>query len=218
MKHANGEYICFLDDDDEFLENKLIRQYLCLESLDHKWIACYCGHKRCFNAQNRSDRIYQPFEEGDLRMQVICSAIDICGGSTLMIRRKALDKIGGFNEHLRRHQDYEFTTKVSFCGKIAVISEPLVKINVHKGSYRSRRYKNIIEDRINYISAIKEYINKLPKNDQRKFYYCHNYYLLKQSIKHKKVLNAIKYLISCGKPMITIPKLANDTIRYLVRN
>lgn len=216
IKHASGEYICFLDDDDEFYKDKLMKQYLYLESLDHEWAACYCGHKRCFKDKTtRLDYIYEPVEEGDLTMGVLCSTIDICGGSTLMIRREILDNISGFNESLRRHQDYEFMVRLAFTGKVAVISEPLVKINVHEGSYRSRKYEDIVKDRVDYFLSIQKYIERLSRKERKKVYYCNNYELLKQSLKHRKIPYAIKYFVSCKKPITTILKLINDTVKYI---
>lgn len=42
---AKGEYITFLDDDDEIAETKIQKQVECLESLDASWGMCYTGYK-----------------------------------------------------------------------------------------------------------------------------------------------------------------------------
>lgn len=48
------------------------------------------------------------------------------GASTLLIERKTVDMIGGFDPDFPRHQDWEFLIRVLQQGKLAYVDEPLV--------------------------------------------------------------------------------------------
>ena len=133
INNSKGNYICFLDDDDEFEKDKIEKQYKKLKKSNGFFGACYCGNKRV--KANKLISTYIPLEEGDILFPLLLNSIDACTGSTLMINRKTLDKVKGFDVNFKRHQDYEFTARLAYFTNIAVISEPLVRINMHSGSY-----------------------------------------------------------------------------------
>lgn len=217
IKYSKGEYICFLDDDDEFFKDKLLKQYKLLEKSNKNWIACYTGHIRNFDNKSKINLEYKPNFEGDLLYPVTSFSVDACSGSTLMIRKEIIKKVKGFNEKLERHQDYEFLAKVAYYGKIKVISEPMVRINVHEGSYRQKSYDDIENTRLKYLQYIKPYLNKLSSKKKKRIYFINNYWLLKKSIFYKRYYKIIKYFLLCKNPFLTIYMLFKDSVNYLKR-
>lgn len=212
---AKGEYICFLDDDDEFNREKIFKQFYKLQSLNNDWVACYTGHIRSFGKGNRKNVEYLATNEGNILYDILAFNIDHVSGSSLMVRKEVIDKINGWNEKLNRHQDYEFIAKIASEGKIAVISEPLVTIHVHEGSGRERRFNDIEKTRLNYIYHVENLIAELPTREASYLIYLNNYWLLKKALQYGKLKKAFYYFNKCGKPFQTSAKLIRDTIQFI---
>ena len=111
---SDGEYICLLDDDDIFLQNKLRKQVEFLEK--HKEFgACYCWRKQL-------GKEICGEEEGDLS----ASLLDLSFTPTtpsLMIRRECYEALNGFDESYRRHQDFEFLLRFYKKYQMGVVKE-----------------------------------------------------------------------------------------------
>lgn len=103
IHYSTGDYIAFLDDDDEFLETKIERQVEYLETHD-KYSAVYN-----YSYVNGKKETIHPYE-GDVSIPLLMCRTKMFTPS-LMFRREALDAIGGFDESFRRHQDYELLLK-----------------------------------------------------------------------------------------------------------
>src|SRR5699024_729448 len=91
IDNSNGEYICFLDDDDEFEIDKISSQYNKLNELGNDWLGCYTGHTRYFVEDDNSTKIYRPRKEGNILQDVLTFKIDHVSGSSLMIKRKVIN-------------------------------------------------------------------------------------------------------------------------------
>ena len=122
IRHAKGDYIAFLDDDDFFLPRKLTSQILFLE--EHtEFSAVYCF---AFVGDKKEPTI--PYD-GDVLIPLLMNKSTMFT-PTLMFRREALIEIGGFDESFRRHQDYELLIKFFKKGFLmGCLREYLVKIN-----------------------------------------------------------------------------------------
>ena len=103
IQNSTGEFIAFLDDDDEFLETKIERQ---VEYLDrhNNFAAVYC-----FSFVNGTKETIYPYE-GDASIPLLMCRTKMYTPS-LMFRKEALEAIGGFDEQFKRHQDYELLLK-----------------------------------------------------------------------------------------------------------
>lgn len=123
IKNARGTYIAFLDDDDEWLPEKLERQVDILKTLPKsEWGGIYCGFYYVFPTEKYPVRAKQ---SGNLMKEVLLSEVNICAGSTVVITKEALDKIGLFDESFRRHQDLELMIRFFKNYKLMNVEEPL---------------------------------------------------------------------------------------------
>lgn len=213
IENAKGEYICFLDDDDEFAIDKIEKQHDILKNLDSDWVACYTGHNKYFNQSNKKE--YIPVLSGDIFFELLTFSVDVCSGSTLMLRKEAIQKVKGFDVSLKRHQDYDFIDRLAYFGKIAVIPEPLVNIYIHSGSNKQRRYSDIVNTRFQYIEGITPFMDKLNAKQKRIVKYINYYELIKVSIKYRKIPDAINFYFKCGKIIKPIKDLFKDGRAYL---
>lgn len=130
IKNSRGEFICFLDDDDWYLPEKLDRQFAYLR--DHpQCAAVYCGWER------EGKRVF-PHKSGDLSFELL-SGTDIIYTNTIMVRREKAVECGGWDERFRRNQEAVFLLRLFSLGKeIGVIPDVMVMFDTSDGRNRSK--------------------------------------------------------------------------------
>jgi glycosyltransferase involved in cell wall biosynthesis len=139
---SNGDYVAFLDADDEWLSPKLEQQLSVLRSKPETFGCCYCAvHtpnnrgmlieltarlKRYFTARE----VDVPKEGGkELIPFILDKSLSVGGASTLLVTKDTVDEIGGWDEDFERHQDFEFLIRLLKVTKLAYVDTPLVKRN-----------------------------------------------------------------------------------------
>lgn len=101
---SHGEYIAFLDDDDEFTPEKIELQLERIINTSDDIGGCYCntlfvGAFHNVKAKNK--------KEGNLQLDVLLMNANF-NSSTLLIKRRSYQELNGFDETFQRHQDWEF--------------------------------------------------------------------------------------------------------------
>lgn len=137
IDHAEGEYIAFLDADDEWKPTKLERQIETLEERSEEWIAVYCGYEKIpegFWSRVHSgvgtmlgSSVEQSEGGAELVDEVLLGNFALGGSSTLVVETAVVEEIDGFDEAFPRHQDWEFLIRLLKRGDIALVDEPLVR-------------------------------------------------------------------------------------------
>lgn len=116
LRNSKGDFINFLDDDDEFSDNKIEKNIEYLQN-NPNVDAVFCD--TIFKTNGivtesfvNSNNFSHPATElllGNLKFNT----------STLLFRRAAIEAINGFDESYIRHQDYELT--VRFCERFKLM-------------------------------------------------------------------------------------------------
>ena len=122
---SSGQYIAFLDDDDEWLNDKLEKQVKTIRTLSSEWGGIYCGFYRITGKKTKKVEV---FKKGDLRNELLREKLDIGSSSTLLFIKKIILEIGLFDETFERNQDYELLIRFFRKYKLFSLKEPLVKI------------------------------------------------------------------------------------------
>ena len=141
-----GELIAFLDDDDIWLPEKLEKQVKLLLSTPPEVGFVYCWFDKYRDSKIVGTR--RPKLKGYIFDDLLVSQ-PLGNGSTLLVRREVIDKIGGFDENLKRGIDGDFIRRVGQYYEIEVVPEVLVHYFIdHGGSARitSSDYQGILND------------------------------------------------------------------------
>jgi len=130
IRNAFGEYIAFLDDDDEWLPEKLEKQVFLLDSSPPKVGMVYTGFREIAASTKEVIAEVIPERRGYLFEQMcIRNWIGTC--STVLLRRSCFENTGLFDEGLASGADYDLWLRVSKEFDIEYILEPLVLYTVH---------------------------------------------------------------------------------------
>lgn len=134
ITNAKGNFIAFLDDDDEWLPSKLARQIDLFQRSSAKVGLVYCWLDY-YDGQGRLVKHYHPQLKGYIFGDVFDEQrIGNC--STLVVTRAAVDKVGGFDESLPRGNDGDFIRRVCHEFEVEYVPEVLVKCHIDHGFER----------------------------------------------------------------------------------
>lgn len=171
IRAARGEYISFLDDDDTWEKEKIEHQLKILETLDDSWGAVSCLMKTYKNGQLM--RCSLPYRSGSILLDVLRRRTGLGMGS-LLIRRKALDQCGYFDEKLNRHQDLQLFACLT--EKYKVQLDPVYLYNIETGDAQNRPSAvKLVQIKKDYFSSIKTIIDQLPAREQKLIYALHSF-------------------------------------------
>ena len=113
IKLAKGEFILFLDADDELLKNSLKWREELLESLDQNYASIYCSKiKLIDNKRKIKEKIFET--DGKLNVRLIGRNNGIPGQITHhLFRRDIVNEVTGYNESLKFNEDFEFLLRIA---------------------------------------------------------------------------------------------------------
>ena len=113
IKLAKGEFIIFLDADDELLNDSIEWRQKILTSLGKDCASIYCSSM--VSEQNKTNFIDQIKEiNGELDVCLLGRKNGIPGGSPhYFFRRKVLIEINGYNESLKFNEDFEMILRIA---------------------------------------------------------------------------------------------------------
>lgn len=190
IKNSNCSLVAFLDDDDEWHPRKLEKQIRIIKNLSNDYCGVYTG--MIYYKNGKIIKKTFPKKDGNLFSELLKRNY-IGSTSVIMLRKKALDDVGYFNERLPASQDLELYLRLSEKYKFKSIEEPLVNYHLHSD-------KQIRDDKSGYLFSTKyiyeKYQSKIVENNlQSDFLY--NLAIL--SLRNGKTKIARNYLKNCIK-------------------
>ena len=131
IKVSVGEWICFLDSDDEWKKDKLEKQIIAMKSNP--------GYKFFHSNEiwiKNGIRINQKKKHKKYGGDIFDKCLDMCriSPSSVMIDKTVFDEVGNFNENLVVCEDYELWLRICDKYRVFFIDEPLIiKYGGHQG-------------------------------------------------------------------------------------
>ncbi len=157
IKQSQGEFIAFLDSDDEWLPGRLQK---CLQPmLDHSNIGLtFCHSIRRF-PDGHEDIRGQAFDRIRIYPRLIWPSYYQCTPATT-VRRNILEKTGLFNPTLPSREDQDLWIRIEEHTPVFEVPEPLVVVHVRATSLSKTLGNNEVEEA--YFSILKQAFVRNP--------------------------------------------------------
>lgn len=110
IEHCRGEYIAFLDSDDEWLPTKLEEQLKFISKIKEKNFLCFTNVIK-FDGEKKYKKNQRNLKDTEDIMDYILVDRNIVQTSTFFMPTKLAKKIK-FNSKLRKHQDWDFCLRL----------------------------------------------------------------------------------------------------------
>ena len=120
---ATGDWIAFLDSDDEWLPVKLERQLAALEE-SPGYRLCHTGEIWIRNGRRVNPR--RRYAKRGGWIFEACLPLCAIAPSSVLIGRDLLEEIGGFDESLPAGEDYDLWLRICCRWPVVLVDEPLV--------------------------------------------------------------------------------------------
>ena len=177
INNTNGEYIAFLDDDDEWFPEKLSMQVSILDNSPLKVGAVHTGSiavdiANCNELYTRIATMRGNIFQHLLRYE------DTVTTSSVLLRKICFEKVGLFDESIAYCSDYDMWLRISKEFDFECIQTPLVKYGIHKNNLGSN-YSLQIKGREAVLRKYHQYFLSDSKNHSYVCYtlgilYCFN--------------------------------------------
>lgn len=140
LRIAKGEYIAFLDDDDEWTLDKLEVQLPVIEKSPPEVGLVYAWME--YFQDGKSIRVHAPELCGNVFVEMLDKQA-IGGCPTVIIKRDVIKNIGYFDENLPRGNDGDYWRRISKQYQVDFVPQVLVKANVGHVDRISTNYDTI---------------------------------------------------------------------------
>src|SRR5712692_10966910 len=161
VMNSNCEYIAFLDDDDEWLPEKLKIQICLLDSSPAEVGGVCTGHFIVKRMNGGVLSTYSP-ENGDLSKKNFITT------SSIFLRRECFEMCGLFDESMPTSSDYDMWIRISQKFSFKTIEKPLVNYYIHENSL-TFNYEKMTRGREILFKKHEDYF----KNNPREYSYQH---------------------------------------------
>ena len=142
ISHAEGDYLAFLDDDDEWHPTKIESQLIRLDETGAG--VCHTGVTKIDSDENLR-AISNPNKEGDVTRDLLVQP-PYGTMSAMMVQRRLAEKVDGFDEQLTLFEDNDFNIRVSLYTTFCTVEDPLVKKHINESKHVSNNLKKMKVD------------------------------------------------------------------------
>jgi glycosyltransferase involved in cell wall biosynthesis len=136
---ASGEFVAFLDSDDLWYPRKLATQLdLMRANPARPWSFSAVDHiDSAGEPLRRAAKPRRPLPCGAIASKLIEWSVGIATPS-VMVRRDFFERLGGFDETQRMHEDFELWLRMALHGEVSSIATPLAAVRHHESHFSAR--------------------------------------------------------------------------------
>ena len=115
IETAKGEFLSPLDDDDEWLPEKIKYQ---MDKVDDDTVMVYCTNEIILNGKSLKEDPQRRYPEGDVVEELLCSNF-ISGGP--LLRTDTVRKCNGYDPAFQSCQDLDLWIRIAMNGKVKAV-------------------------------------------------------------------------------------------------
>jgi glycosyltransferase involved in cell wall biosynthesis len=168
IKAARGQYIAFLDDDDEWLPEKLTLQMQLLQNNSGVGLV-YCGCLQIDAEGTVLNQLY-PEKRGTVFNDLLEENYIIGSASAVLVRKELVERAGCFDETLKACEDWDLWIRISRLCLIDYINKPLVRYTLHQGNM----HKDIENMEQNTRAMLNKYLPAVGETARKERLHKHN--------------------------------------------
>ena len=153
-QRAQGEFLCFLDDDDEYCPNRIEKAVEKFAELDASYGLVYCWMTYFDSKTGKVDHVHAPKLRGYVGDEVVESPEkSVSGTPTFTFRRHVFLELKGWRNDIGIISDWELAARLCQKWKVDFIPESLVNVYINHGLLRmsdSNFYKDLAPKKITF--------------------------------------------------------------------
>ena len=202
VEKSKGQFIAFLDDDDEWQPTKLSEQIRIL--INNRSIGLVYTGANVINVHHNVNYKITPKKRGDLSHSIL-TYNHIGTTSSVMMRRSVFSDAGMFDISMPQLQDYDLWIRVCQICNIDYIEKPLINYYVHNSDSQVTTSVEKNKSSIEMIDKKYEHLLLKLTNRERKERFCQRYNAMgKRKLKNSESKEARRYFI---KSFLSHPNL-----------
>jgi len=164
IKTSRGDYIAFLDDDDDWLPEKVERQSCLIEKGGHEIVTCgwrFIGR--------RGPRGIRPYfiPPAIITYQTNFPKCIVGGSSGVVVKKSVFEELGGFDESLPCLQDYDMWQRILTKYQARAVTEILYSYNVND---EIARITNTLQTQLKGLEIFYRKHSPMMKPSQRRYF------------------------------------------------
>lgn len=175
LANAKGDFVAYLDDDDEWLPEKLEKQLEAMASYGAGTALIYCGRLVHNDTDGSIHEAKILFLDGEVFDQLILSNF-IGSTSYPLLRTAALREIGGFDPELPASQDFDVWLRIAQKHRVGFVRESLAKYHIHDGESITGNPKKKLDAALKINAKHADYLAAHPAAQRKRHMMTAKYY------------------------------------------
>ena len=197
LKECTGEFISFLDVDDYYLKDRIVKQLLHFK--DQKVGVTYSNYYRYYEDINKKKLLTNKMLPSGNLTKYILEESQI-SFMTVMIRKKSLESLQfNFDQKYSIIGDYDLLYRLSFNWDFYYIKEPLAVYRIHND--------NFSKNSILFIDELKDWYNKNYSSFANKKNYIYKKIIFFQALEYSSKKNILKFFKEFWKFPMSFDKI-----------
>mgnify|MGYP003818737993 CR=1 FL=1 len=205
IKKSTGEYLAFLDSDDEFMPNKLRKCLDIFQEIKPSPGMVFSNLYTQIDGGGDKQQKIKNVKSDFINLSKFPGSVFL-PPSTWIMTKQSIEKVGYFDQNIKSSEDLDLFARIVRTVPVYFFNEPLVNLYVHK-SLEGRDIDLIADDIRFYL--LKKWLPEMKKDPQflSDFYYCAG----KHHVRLKSFSKAIPWL---WKALLANPK--NNRIYFKI--